>query len=365
MYRPPLLKPPEIKIGPHFIGPGRKTLIVAEIGGNHGGDPHLARRLIQAAASARADAVKFQAYRCADFLSSLSPYYQELSEEELTFEDLAELMALAKTLGLAAGLTVFDQAGLDLAADSQADFIKISSGDITHSALLAKAASAGRPLFISTGASTEEEVQSALTRLESCRDSLVVLQCASLYPAPPESANLGVMAAWLASGLAAGYSDHVLGQEAALAALRLNARVLEKHFTTDRSLPGGDNAISMEPDELADLSAQAVYWTGRPPEQHQIEPLDPMLIGEARKRPHLMEEAMRGLIRRVVVAEGDLPAGLTLADSHLALKRPPCGDQELAPPDGLPAMIGRTLRLALKDGQPIRIEDLEPEADHG
>lgn len=365
MSFPPAHRPLEIKIGSSFIGPGLKTLIVAEIGGNHGGDPQLAWRLVQAAAAAQADAVKFQAYRSADFLSPLSPYYHELAEEELSFEDLAELIARSKTLGLAAGVTVFDQAGLELAADSQADFIKISSGDITHSNLLTKAASAGRPLFISTGASTEDEVRNALNHLESVRKSLVVLQCASLYPAPPESANLGVMKAWLSSGLAAGYSDHVLGLEAALAAISLGAWVLEKHFTIDRGLPGGDNSISVEPQELAVLNGQAARWAGQIPAPHEKELFDPILIGEGLKKPHYLEQTNRGLIRRVVVAEGDLEAGLRLSETHLALKRPPHSDQGFLPPERLPEMIGRVLRRTLKDGQPLRMVDLETEAGRG
>lgn len=337
-----------IEVGEHFLGAGRPALLVAEIGGNHAGDPALAGRMVEAAAACGAGAVKFQAYRTAEFLSPMNPYYNELAAEELPFEYLAALVAKAHGLGLAAGLTVFDQAGLDLARDSRADFIKISSGDLTNTPLLALAARAGQPLFVSTGAAEAGEVAEALAMLEPARENLVLLQCAALYPAPLEAANLEVMANWLAAGLAAGYSDHCLGPAAAEAALALGALVLEKHFTLDRDLPGGDNAISAQPMEFARLAS----WANR----------CFIVRGQGGKRPHPLEMAVRPLIRRAVVAARDLPAGHRLRAEDLALRRPPPSENTLAPKQ-LPDLLGRRLKSPLGEGAPLTWSEVTEEID--
>lgn len=333
-----------VKVGERLLGPGRPALLAAEIGGNHAGDPELAGRMVEAAAACGAGAVKFQAYRTADFLSPLSPYYDELAAEELPFEQLAALLARARGLGLAAGLTVFDPSGLDLAREGRADFIKISSGDLNNGPLLEPAARAGRPLFVSTGAAEAGEVAEALELLAPARERLVLLQCAALYPAPPEAANLEVMVDWLAAGLAAGYSDHVLGPAAAEAALTLGAQVLEKHFTLDRGLPGGDNAISAQPEEFARLANWAQLCL--------------RLRGRGRKEPHPLEMAMRPLIRRAVTAARDLPAGHRLAAEDLALLRPPPAAEGLEPKQ-LPRLPGRRLKRPLVKGAPLAWADLD------
>jgi len=335
----------EIRVGKRLLSPGRPALLVAEIGGNHAGDPQLAGRMVEAAAAAGAGAVKFQAYRTADFLSPLSPYYDELAAEELPFEELAALVSRAQGLGLAAGLTVFDAAGLELARDCRADFLKISSGDLANGPLLELAARAGRPLFVSTGAAEATEVAEALELLVPAREDLVILQCAALYPAPLEAANLEVMVGWLAAGLAAGYSDHVPGPEAACAALTLGALVLEKHFTLDRELPGGDNSISAEPEDFVRLAA----WAD----------LVPKLRGQGDKRPHPLELPMRPLIRRAVTAARDLPAGHCLRAEDLALRRPPPTALNLLELKQLPNLPGRRLKGPLAEGAPLTRADLD------
>jgi len=333
-----------MKVGSRPVGPGYPALLVAEIGGNHGGDPGLAAKMVSAAAVAGAGAVKFQAYRTPAFLSRLSPYYEELALEELTFERLAVLVGQARRLGLAAGLTVFDEDGLALADECRADFIKISSGDLTNHDLLARAARAQQPLFISTGAATETEVRDALAVLKPAKERLVLLQCTSLYPAPPESANLAAMVRWLEEGLAAGYSDHVLGPEAAIMALTLGAVVLEKHFTIDRALPGGDNSLSALPADFRELAR----WV----------PLRESLWGAPVKSPHPLEAPMRPIIRRAVLAARELKAGRRLNADDLALMRPPPAD-DLLGPDCLAGLIGRVLKENLAEGAPLTWAALE------
>ncbi|MDR1045514.1 MAG: N-acetylneuraminate synthase family protein [Candidatus Adiutrix sp.] len=333
-----------IKVGPRLVGPGAPALLVAEIGGNHGGDPLLAGEMVKAAAEAGAGAVKFQAYQTEHFLSRLSPCYQELAGEELPFPALARLLGQARRLGLAAGLTVFDQAGLHLAREAGADFIKISSGDLSNHPLLELAAGLDKALFISTGASDEAEVEAVLELLAPTRERLVLMQCASLYPAPPEAANLAVIGRWLARGLAAGYSDHVSGLRAAQVAAALGAVVLEKHFTIDRDLPGGDNLISALPEELAELSA----WIAEAA----------LLRGSGLKSPHPDELLVRPLIRRAWSAARPLPAGRRLEKDDLVLLRPPAVCEGPVPADG-PRLPGRVLVRELAEGAPLSWNDLE------
>ena len=333
-----------IQVGRRTIGPGRPALLVAEIGGNHGGDPGLAARMVSAAAGAGAGAVKFQAYRTPSFLSRQSPYYDELALEELTFERLAALVAQAHELGLAAGLTAFDEAGLHLAEECGADFIKVSSGDLTNHGLLALAARARRPLFVSTGAADDDEITAALRVLQPAEDRVVLLQCASLYPAPLEAANLAVMARWLGEGRAAGYSDHVLGQQAAIMALSLGAMVLEKHFTIDQALPGGDNSLSALPPDFRQL-ARWVELRGT-------------IWGSRLKKPHPLEETMRPVIRRAVLAARDLRAGRPITPDDLALMRPPPAE-ELLGPECIILLVGRVLKADLAEGSPLTWAALE------
>lgn len=341
--------PPQININGEIIGPGRPPLIVAEIGGNHGGEVHLAEQMIRAAADAGLKAVKFQAYHTAEFLSPQSPYFDELAAEELNDEQLKRLAALAKELGLIFGLSVFDRAALTLARDCEAGFIKISSGDLTHLELLSLAAESGLPLAVSTGASNQNEVDLALEALAPARDRLILMQCASLYPAPPEAANLAVMEKWLHQGLAAGYSDHCLGLSAAKVALTLGAVMLEKHFTTDPGLPGGDNSISARPEEMAELLAWAE--------------ISARLRGRPEKIPHPDEEALASLIRRAVVAQADIRPGHEISRADLALKRPPRAQAGLLGPNFLPQLTGRRARRAIAAGAPVLLDDLE--ADNG
>lgn len=332
----------EIQVGERLLGPGRPALLVAEIGGNHGGDPALAAALVRAAAAAGAGGIKFQAYRASSLASRVSPYFKELAAEELSFDHLAALLRLGRALGLVTGLTVFDEAGLDLARTAGVDFLKIASGDLTHHRLLARAAALGKPVFISTGAGDETEVEAALAVLAPERT--VVLQCAALYPAPPASANLAVMAGWLARGLAAGYSDHALGLAAARLALALGARVLEKHFTLVRTLPGGDNPLSATPEEFRRLADWA--------EEVRL------LTGEGIKRLQPGEEAVRPLIRRAVLAARNLPAGTRLALEDLALKRPPAAGPALWGPEALDMAVGRRLKRSLAEDEPLTGADL-------
>ena len=336
----------EIKVGGVILNTSSPALLVAEIGGNHNGDLGLAWQMVQAAAAAGAVAIKFQAYHTPEFLSPKSPYYGELAAEELSLDALAGLMAKARKLGLLVGLTVFDRDSLNLAQEA-ADFIKVSSGDLTHHQLLAQVSTVDLPIFLSTGAATAEEVAEAQEVLAPAKGRLVLLQCTSLYPAPLESVNLEVMVKWLSKGVAAGYSDHALGTEASTMALALGALVVEKHFTTSRSLPGGDNDISIEPEEFKALN--------------HFNSVRGILRGSGLKRPSEAEEPMRQIIRRTLVATSDLLAGHVLQAGDVALKRPApaLGSEVFLAPSEFPKVLGCSLAQNISNGEALQMKHLQ------
>jgi N-acetylneuraminate synthase/N,N'-diacetyllegionaminate synthase len=281
-------------------------IVVAEIGSNHGGDPKIAQAMVRQAAAGGITWIKFQAYQTESFLHPQSPYFNELKREELDFDEFRRLIDLAHRLNLKVGLTVFCKAGVALAATAGADFVKISSGDLTYLSLIASASRCGLPLVLSTGASTEAEVTCALAATN--RNLLALLQCVSLYPAPAELLDLAVMVRWLAMGRPAGFSDHSLGPEAACAALALGAVMVEKHFTTDRSLPGGDNSMSATLEEFKAINS--------------ADRLDPApFLGSEEKTIKPGEEP--SLIRRVAVAARNIKAGETMDEENVIFLRPP------------------------------------------
>ncbi|MDR2386516.1 MAG: N-acetylneuraminate synthase family protein [Deltaproteobacteria bacterium] len=298
-------------------------LFVAEIGGNHGGQVTLAAELVKAASRAGFGAVKFQAYRTERFLHQSSPYYDELKSEELAFEDLYNLGQLAQGLSLSFGLTVFDLDGLELAQAIGCDFIKISSGDLTYHPLILAAAQSKIPLVLSTGASNQDEVDQALALT---KNQAYLLQCASLYPAPERAINLAVMDRWLQNGLRAGLSDHSLALEPMKWAYFLGARIIEKHFTLDRGLPGGDNSMSLEPAGMAQLLAEIEALKR---DQKNLKNLDRAYLiktlpeqafwGQELKRPQLGEKP--SLIRRYALASREIKKGEKLSLENIVFKR--------------------------------------------
>jgi sialic acid synthase SpsE len=350
---------------------------VAEIGGNALGQAGLAERLVRAAAQAQAGAVKFQAYRAELLAHPLNPAYRELSEEETDFGLLERLLHLAAGLGLQRGLSVFGPEGLDLAVRAKADFLKISSGDINHLPLIREAARLPLPLVISTGASTQGEVEAAINAVKGIRGGPgpeAVLQCASLYPAPERAINLGVMQAWLERGVPAGLSDHSLGLSASLTALSLGAHQVERHFTVDRALPGGDNSLSIGPrhmsclalaaKEFSRLSAGGRFPRPSPGERRALQALP--FWGRSEKGPAPGENP--GLIRRKAVAGREIRAGERIRPGDIAYLR--LGTEEWPPGNAAPVSAGPLLgpereltgREAaarnLERHCPIRAEDL-------
>jgi N-acetylneuraminate synthase/N,N'-diacetyllegionaminate synthase len=346
-----------VTIGGRPVGPGAPCFVVAEAGVNHNGDLELALRLVDAAAAARADAVKFQTFRAEAVAAPSAPkagYQLEstgagesqlemLRGLELAPDAYAELKRRAEERGLVFLSSPFDHESVELLDELDVAAFKIASGEVTNTALLADVGRRGRPVILSSGTADVGEVEEAVATLRAAgARELVVLHCVSAYPAPAEGANLLAMATLAERlGLPVGFSDHTEGDEVALAAAALGACVLEKHFTLDRSLPGPDHHASLEPPELAELVRRV----------RRVE----AAVGDGVKRPTELERANARVVRRSLAAARDLAAGTTLDEGMLEALRPGTG----IAPSRLPDVVGRRLRRDLARGELLDPADLQ------
>jgi N,N'-diacetyllegionaminate synthase len=323
------------------IGHGQPVFIVAEAGVNHNGDPALARRLVDAAAECRADAVKFQTFTVDALLTREAPkagYQLEttgsgesqremLARLELGTDRLVELRDRAAKHGLVFFSAPFDEASADALEALDVALFKVPSGEITNLPLLRHVASKGRPLILSTGMANLEEVAQAVAVIRAAGDPpLALLHCLSAYPAPVREVNLRAMDS-LASrfGCPVGFSDHTLGIEVAVAAAARGAAIIEKHLTLDRMLPGPDHRASLD---VAEFSAMV----------RAIRSVEAAL-GDGVKRPMPSEIDTRRVARKSLVAARALKAGERVAAGDVASKRPGTGIS----PAELPRVLG--LRL--------------------
>jgi N-acetylneuraminate synthase len=319
--------------------------VIAEAGVNHNGRLELALELVDAAAAAGADAVKFQTFKAESLTTRAAPLaaYQERSEgvDGAQFEMLRRLELDADAFSVIArrcserGIefmsTPFDVPSVDLLARLGVKRFKIPSGEATNPLLLRAVARAGKPIILSTGMCTLGEVEWALGSLgreltgsthavpmvdpmvrARLRDMVTVLHCTTEYPATADLVNLRAMTTLASAfGVKVGYSDHTEGHAVSCAAVALGATVIEKHFTMDRSLPGPDHAASLEASELAGFvrAMRAVHQS----------------LGDGLKLPKEPELRNREVARRSVVARRRIRAGEVLSDQNLTLKRPGTG----------------------------------------
>jgi N-acetylneuraminate synthase len=346
--------PQTIALAGRPLGPGQPCFVIAEAGVNHNGSVALAHRLVDAAAAAGADAVKFQTFRADRLASAAAPKaaYQALrtgagqsQQEMLRALELApqahdELRIHAHDKGLLFLSTPFDEESADFLERLAVPAFKVPSGELTNLPFLAHLARKGKPLIVSTGMACLGEVEAAVQTAEAHGDGgLVLLHCVSSYPADPADANLRAMATLAAAfGVPVGYSDHTLGVAVPLAAAALGACVVEKHFTLDRTLPGPDHQASAEPDELAALVRGIQTVTAA--------------LGAGRKRAVAAEADTAAVARRSLVAATDIPAGTTLTPDLIALRRPGTG----LPPALRPHLVGRKAKTAIPAGALLRLE---------
>lgn len=340
----------------HKIGPNQSTFIIAEAGVNHNGSLEMARKLVDVAVEAGADAVKFQTFKAEKVISPHAPkasYQMESTDAdesqldmakrlELSFNAFRELYAYCQQLGVLFMSTPFDEESADFLADLGVAVFKIPSGEITNLSFLAHVARKGKPIIVSTGMANLGEVEAAVSTVEKAGNKdLVLLHCVSNYPADPADANLKAMRTMeTAFGVPVGYSDHTVGIEVSLAAVALGACVIEKHFTLDRSLPGPDHRASLPPDELEALVRGI----------RKVE----TALGHGHKEPAASELEMAAVARKSLIAAQDIPAGSTLTEGLITTMRPGTG----LPPTMLSLLVGRKTKQNIPAGSLLSLEML-------
>ena len=326
-----------------------RPLLIAEIGNNHEGDPAQALALVDAALEAGVDAVKIQVIDPPRLVNiSQTERIAQLTRFGLTDEVIAEMARRTRAHGAWFMASAFDTGSLARVAPF-CDAIKVASGDLNFHPLLAAAAALGKPMVLSSGMATLEEIRAAVAVIQAhlpagvaLRDSLALLHCVSLYPTAPEQANLKAMGLLGESfSLTTGYSDHTLGIDVALIALGLGAKMIEKHFTLDKSRTGfRDHALSADPADMRRLAA-AVRAYGE-------------ILGDGRKDEDIADRSMAAAVRRSIVAARDLPAGTVLGAADLDFVRPGAG----IPPSACAQVQGKTLKRALRRHEAIDSVDL-------
>jgi len=346
----------EIRIGGRPIGTGHPCFVIAEAGVNHNGSVDLACRLIEEAAAAGVDAVKFQTFKADHLVTRDAPkaayqlvttspeesQHSMLRRLELSAEAHTTLLSCCEDHKILFLSTSFDSESAALLARLQVSALKVPSGEITNLPLLEELAAYGLPVILSTGMATLGEVESALQTMRRHGDpAIVLLHCVSRYPAEAAEVNLTAMGTMArAFGVPVGYSDHTEGLAVPLAAVTLGACVIEKHFTVDRKMPGPDHQASIEPDDLAALV-------------RGIRTVEAAL-GDGRKEPSATERETAAAIRKSLIVTRDVSAGTRLCAEDIAIKRPGTG----LSPSLVPHVIGRTTRVSISAGSLLTLEML-------
>lgn len=328
-----------------------KTLIIAEAGVNHNGDLSLARQLIREAAKAGADYVKFQTFKTELNISPLAvkaayqientgdggSQFEMVKKLELSFEDFSLLAEECKSCGIGFLSTGFDFPSIDFLEGLSMPVFKIPSGEITNKPYLEYVAGKKRPVILSTGMASLDEVKVAISILIDRglqRSQITVLHCNTEYPTPMKDVNLKAMLQLRDElNVVVGYSDHTLGIEVPIAAVALGAQVIEKHFTLDRNMDGPDHAASLEPDELGAMVKA-------------IRNVELAISGDGEKTPSESEFKNRQIARKSIHLARVLQQGSPIQPEDLIMLRPGDG---ISPMD-IDHVLGRTLNQTLEAG---------------
>lgn len=351
-----------IILGDKRVSPGGEPYIIAEIGVNHEGSLEKAQEMIRQASSAGADAVKFQTYKAHKLAAKHSPHYWDLNEEPSTSqyqlfkkydgfgpEEYLSLFEVCQEQGVEFVSTPFDDQALEFLAPL-VPFIKVASADITNLPFLRKIAAVGKPILLSTGASTLAEIDQAVTIVRSggCQQ-LALLHCVLNYPTDFKNAHLGMIRglAHTWPELIIGYSDHTRPEPDMLTLVEsylLGAVIIEKHFTFDKSLTGNDHYHAMDASDLETF-------------RKQIERVRLRHGASTRKMPLKSEEPARQNARRSIVTNGEVKQGQVLSETNLTYKRPALGIS----PQHWDEVLGRIASRDLPDDHLLTWADLEPQ----
>lgn len=346
-----------IKIGNRMIGPDHPTYFIAEIGGNFDGSIDKAKRLIDAAKEAGADCAKFQTFTAETIVSEGGFSKMELhgvhgswgrtvsevfKDVEFPIEWHQEIAEYCKKVGIDFSTSPYFKEAIDLCAEMKLPFIKIGSGEITWLEMIEYTASKGIPIMLATGDATMSEIDEAVRTVEKAGNrDFVLMQCITNYPSKIDSANVNVLKTYQdAFGCLTGYSDHSPGHVVALASVVLGGRVIEKHFTLDKTDKGPDHPHSMEPDEFR-FMVDSIREVER-------------AMGSTRKEV-VEEEAETVFVqRRCLYAKTNLKKGQIITADDIDVLRPALG----IPPKFKETIIGKTVNKDIPARDPIFWEDL-------
>lgn len=327
------------------------TKIIAEAEINHDGEVGRAKQLVDVAVDAGADFVKFQCFVADNFIAPGSAFLPIFKERELTLDEFREVKAHADARGITMISTASDLMGLAMIEALELPIIKLGSTNINNVPLLEGLAATKKPIYLSTGASTLGEIEAALDILSKGTSDITLFHCTVQYPADDENLNLRAITTMRATfpGVPIGYSDHSIGVTAAAIAVVLGATVLEKHITTDNSLPGPDHAFSAEPAML-----KAYIATVRQTET---------MLGNAAKRPSGPETGSRIGGRRYVTAMADVVAGAIIDHDNIRSRRVDVSriaPDDLLTPDLEATIIGWQFARDITAGEALTWRDVRP-----
>jgi sialic acid synthase SpsE len=347
--------PQKIKIGTRYVGPGEPVFVIAEVGINHNGDIELAKKLIDAAKDAGADAVKFQKRTVDEILTkeglakpytsphAFAPTYGEHRKKlEFSETEYRELKRYADAKNILFFASVWDPKSVDFMESFGVDAYKIPSADVINVPLLEYVAQKNKPVLLSTGMSTMAEIEEAVDAILRHNSRLIIFHCVSLYPCPDDKINLSFMDTLRErfSPLPIGYSGHEMGLLPTLAAVARGAYIVERHLTLDKTMKGSDHAASLEPHQFTELVSYI----------RQIEKIQ----GVPEKIVYEELKPLREKLAKSIVAKTHIPRGTVIRPEMLTIKGPGYGIK----PSLIHELVGRVAQADIEEDSHLPIEAL-------
>ncbi|MBW2990340.1 N-acetylneuraminate synthase family protein [Candidatus Woesearchaeota archaeon] len=327
----------QFKIGNKLVGKGQPVFIIAEVGINHDGKFNQALKLIDAAVKAGADAVKFQLFKASkmyqkepgEYITAKGKkesIYKLMEDVEVPYKWISKLVDYCKKKGIIFICTACDQESADVLAKSGTAALKMASFAITHLPLLRHCAQTGLPIIFSTGCALMREVEEAYhtIRDEGRNNNTIMLHCIGKYPAPLEVTNANVIRTLISAfpDAVIGFSDHSEDPvKAPVAAVSVGAKVVEKHFTLDKNLPGADHSFALSPKQLKEMVKAIRETEERMRKGGKIE-INPVLMGSSEKKIYPVEKYVRKFAYRSVFAIKDIKKGEVLTKENIDILRP-------------------------------------------
>ncbi|MHA2174301.1 MAG: N-acetylneuraminate synthase [Candidatus Hodarchaeales archaeon] len=335
---------------------GDRTFIIAEGGVNHNGNIDIAKSLIDEAVKSKADAIKFQTFVTEELVTNYAPkakyqenntaqnesQYEMIKKLELPFEAFQELKNYADNRGILFFSTPFDLKSVEFLSKTNLPAFKVGSGDMNNVLLLERIASEKKPILLSTGMATLEEIKIIFDFLkQEGVTKLLLFHCITSYPAPTSILNLNIISTLKKMfNVPIGYSDHSIGIEIPQLAVAVGAKAIEKHFTLDKNLPGPDHKASLEPEELKEM-VNGIRFTEK-------------VLGSSKKQIYEVERQNRVVARKSIVAMRNIPKGAILSKEDLGVKRPGDGLR----PIKIFQLIGKKTKVSIDKDVQLRMDML-------